>query len=101
MRPASIALMLLALLFTGACADDAKTTTAERAKTTATAEARDLTPEELGELGASIEKEPANAEQILSSKGLTEESFEQAIRRVAEDPDASKRYAEAYKRARA
>lgn len=93
--------MLCGLLFTGACADDAETTTASETRAEATAEARDLTPEELGELGASIEKEPANAGQILSSKGLTEESFEEAIRKVAEDPAASKRYAEAYKRARA
>ncbi len=58
-----------------------------------------LTPEELGELGAKIKKNPSDAEKILSEKGLTQQSFEQQVRKVAEDPAASKRYADAYKKA--
>ncbi len=58
-----------------------------------------LTPEELGELGAKIKRNPSDAQKILSEKGLTQESFEQQVRKVAEDPAASKRYAEAYKKA--
>lgn len=96
-------LLLAGLLFAGACSDDTNTSAVktEPAATEATAQAANLTPEELGELGAKIEKQPGDAERILSEKGLNEESFEQAIRKVAEDPEASKKYAASYKRARA
>lgn len=60
-----------------------------------------MTPEELGELGAEIKKNPADANKLLTEKGLTEQSFEQAIRKVSESPEESKRYAAAYKRASA
>lgn len=55
----------------------------------------DITPEELGELGARIRKEPARAEEFLSERGLTDESYEQAIREVSEDGDSARRYADA------
>lgn len=58
-----------------------------------------LTPEELGELGAKIRKTPERANEILRDRGLTEKTFETEIRKVTEDPEASKRYAAAYKRA--
>jgi hypothetical protein len=58
-----------------------------------------LTPEQLGELGAKIKKNPGDANKILSDAGLTQQSFEQQVRKVAEDPAASKRYAAAYKSA--
>jgi UDP-N-acetylglucosamine:LPS N-acetylglucosamine transferase len=58
-----------------------------------------LTPEQLGELGAKIKKNPNDAQKLLSEQGLTEQSFEQQIRRVAQDPEASKKYADAYKKA--
>jgi hypothetical protein len=61
--------------------------------------ANNLTPEQLGELGAKIKKHPKDADDILSKQGLTQQSFEQQVRKVAEDPAASKRYAEAYKKA--
>lgn len=60
-----------------------------------------LSPEQLGELGAKIRKNPHDAQKILSEQGLTEQSFEQQVRKVAEDPSASKRYADAYKKAKA
>jgi ABC-type enterochelin transport system substrate-binding protein len=63
------------------------------------AAATPLTPEELGELGAKIRKTPERANEILRDRGLTEKSFETEIRKVTEDPEASKRYAAAYKRA--
>lgn len=63
--------------------------------------AKDLTPEELGRLGAAIEKNPENAEQILSDRGLNEQTFETEIRKISEDAEASKRYAEAYQAAKA
>jgi hypothetical protein len=57
-----------------------------------------MTPEQLGELGAAIKKSPNDAERLLSDHGLTEESFKQQVRKVAEDPAASRRYATAYKK---
>ncbi|HEX9500084.1 MAG TPA: hypothetical protein VGA10_00375 [Thermoanaerobaculia bacterium] len=63
------------------------------------AQQTNLSPEDLGELGAKIKKHPKDAEKLLSEKGLTEQQFEQAVRKVAESPDQSKRYAEAYKKA--
>lgn len=60
-----------------------------------------LSPEELGALGAKIQAHPDDAQKILSDRGLTTKSFEQQVRKVAEDPAASKRYAQAYKKARA
>jgi ABC-type transporter MlaC component len=58
-----------------------------------------LSPEDLGELGAKIKRNPKDAERLLSEKGLTERQFEKAVRKVAESPEQSKRYAEAYKKA--
>lgn len=66
---------------------------------TSVAQQSNLSPEELGELGAKIKKNPGDAEKLLSEKGLTQQQFEQAVRKVAESPDQSKRYAEAYKKA--
>lgn len=60
-----------------------------------------LTPEELGELGAKIRKTPDRANELLRERGLTEQTFETEIRKVTEDPAASKRYADAYKKASA
>jgi len=62
---------------------------------TSVAQQSNLSPEELGELGAKIKKNPSDAQKLLSEKGLTEQQFEQAVRKVAENPDQSKRYAEA------
>lgn len=59
----------------------------------------DLTPEQLGELGAKIKKNPADASKLLSERGLTEESFEAAIRSVTENKEASQRYTAAFRAA--
>ena len=89
--------MCLTLLLLPACNQQEKSTT-----TVQTTEVRqDLSPEQLGELGAKIRKQPNDAQRLLAEHGLTEESFEQAIRKVSEDPEAAKRYAEAYRRASA
>jgi hypothetical protein len=61
----------------------------------------EMTPEQLGELGAQIRKEPDRAEALLGQHRLTKESFEAQIRKVTENPDASKRYADAYRKASA
>lgn len=66
---------------------------------TTNAAATSLTPEELGELGAKIRKTPDRANEILRDRGLDQKRFETEIRKVTEDPEASKRYAAAYKRA--
>ena len=57
----------------------------------------DITPEELGDLGARIRQDPARAEEFLSERGLTYESYEQAIRGVSEDGDLARRYSDALK----
>ena len=63
------------------------------------AQASAMSPEQLAQVGAAIKQSPDDAQRILADHGLTEESFEQAVRKVAEDPAASKRYADAYKKA--
>jgi hypothetical protein len=65
----------------------------------AAANAPTLTPEQLGQLGALINKQPGNADKLLADQGLTQATFEAAIRKVSSDPAESKRYAAAYKSA--
>jgi hypothetical protein len=65
----------------------------------ATEQAQNLTPEQLGEIGAKIKKHPSDADKILADHGLTQASFEKEIRQVASDPAASRRYRDAYKKA--
>jgi hypothetical protein len=100
MRNALALSMVVLLAFAGGCA---KTGHDDAAKSAATDEvkAAELTPEQLGELGAQIKKSPDRAQELLSQHGLTEQAFESQIRKVTEDPDASKRYAEAYRKASA
>ena len=103
MRNLKMMLALVAIVLAGACSDDRAATPAAAAgsnDTTANAQ-QNLTPEELGELGAKIAKNSNDAQKILSERGLNEQSFEQAVRKVSEDPAAAKRYSEAYKRASA
>jgi hypothetical protein len=64
----------------------------------AVAASQDLTPEQLGQLGARISKNPSQSQQILGEHGLDAKSFEAKIRKVTEDPEASKRYAAAYQK---
>ena len=101
MKTTSMALALCALLVTGACSNDEPRATADTNKTPAVAaqQQADLTPEQLGELGAQIRKNPADAKRLLSERGLDEQKFEQAVRKVSEDPAAAKRYSESYKKA--
>jgi ABC-type enterochelin transport system substrate-binding protein len=102
MKPTSMAFALCALLVTGACSNDkpaadaAAPTTEKPAVTQQTAE---LTPEQLGELGAQIRKNPSDAQRLLAARGLDEQKFEQAVRKVSEDPAAAKRYSDSYKKA--
>lgn len=101
MRNLTIIFALSAMLLGGACSDHETNVATSGGDTQATAAQPNLSPEDLGELGARIGKNPADAERLLSERGLNEQTFEQAVRKVSEDPAASKRYAEAYKRASA
>jgi hypothetical protein len=74
-------------------------TTAAPAANAPAANPSALTPEQLGQLGALINKQPANADKLLADQGLTQATFEAAIRKVSSDPAATKRYAAAYKSA--
>lgn len=93
---------LLALtVILGGCRKDANpsTTSAVDSTTTASAASATLTPEQLGELGAQIRKDPASADALLTKNHLTRESFEQAIRDVTENVETARRYADAYRKA--
>jgi hypothetical protein len=102
MKKTSIAITSLVLLLALGCKNQSTESYSAAKSSEATAsQATNLSPEDLGKLGAEIKNRPHDAQKILSEKGLTEQQFEQAIRKVADDPAASKRYAEAYKKARA
>ena len=58
-----------------------------------------VSPEDLGTLGAQIKKTPNDADKLLAQRGLNEQSFAAAIRKVSEDPSSAKRYTAAYKKA--
>ncbi len=92
MKPAWTAVATLTLLF--GCQRHENTIAAQKPATMS-----ELTPEQMGELGAQIKKDPAHAHELLSSRGLDDQSFEKAIRKITQDPEASKRYAVAYKKA--
>lgn len=101
MRGKATLALVLTLALTAACRSEQKTSNeAAAAQQTAAAPAT-LTPEQLGELGARIRKDPASADELLSEKGLDQQSFEKAIRDVSENEEASKRYAAAYRKASA
>jgi hypothetical protein len=105
MKTTSMTLALCALLLAGACSNDQPAATAGASSSTpvagqqASTPPAQLTPEQLGELGAQIRKNPADAKRLLTERGLDEQKFEQAVRKVSEDPAAAKRYSESYKKA--
>jgi hypothetical protein len=103
MRQALTLTMVVLLALAGGCnQDDRNGSVAAASKPAAeAAPAHELTPEQMGELGAQIRKQPDRAESLLTERGLTRESFEAQIRKITENPDASKRYAEAYRKASA
>ena len=97
MRNSIIALTLLMAIVAG-CKNNTTTPAKTSANAPVTASAPSMTPEQLGELGASIHKHPSEGMKLLADRGLTQQQFERAIRQVSSDPEASKRYAAAYKR---
>jgi len=103
MKSALFATLILAVALVSGCKQQqnaASTPATSNDQTSATA-STNMSPEQLGELGAQIKKHPKDANKLLSDRGLTEASFEKAIRQVTQDPDASKRYAAAFKKAKA
>jgi ABC-type enterochelin transport system substrate-binding protein len=101
-----MAIALCVLVLTGACSNDQSKSNVADSKTNAAtpavaAQQADLTPEQLGELGAQIQKNPKDAQRLLTEHKLNEQTFEQAIRKVSEDPAAAKRYSASYKKASA
>ena len=101
MKKALIAIAALTLALTFGCKNKS-TQTASQQQPVVTEQAQttqNLTPEQLGEIGAQIKKHPKDADKILSEHGLTQASFEKEIRHVASDPAASRRYRDAYKKA--
>ena len=97
MKKTSIVIALTALLAFG-CKNKSTSSSTPSDNVATTSVSQTLTPEELGELGAKIKKNPDDAQKLLSEKGLTTESFEQQVRKVSEDPEASKKYAAAYRK---
>ena len=98
----SIAIATLALVLTFGCKNQNQTAGSSSDNSTGntvSSQQTNLSPEDLGTLGAEIKRNPNDAQRILSDKGLTVQQFEQAVRKVAESPEQSKRYADAYKRA--
>ena len=101
MRNALTLTMVVLLALAGGCNQDQNKTSVASDTPAATAASHELTPEQLGELGAQIRKTPDRADDLLSEHGLTKQSFEAQIRKITENPEASKRYAEAYRKASA
>jgi hypothetical protein len=56
-------------------------------------------PEELGRIGAEINRSPERADEILSQRSLDPASFEREVRRVSEDQNSAQRYAESFRQA--
>ena len=95
------ALCLLAALMLPACHHEQNAAAANDAPAAVASPTHPLTAEQLGEVGAEIQKEPARGEEILAQHHLTRDAFEKAIREVTENADASRRYAAAYRKASA
>lgn len=97
MRSATVLSIVLSLILATARRRDAAPQPSSSAQPAAAAKATALTPEQLGTLGAEIQKQPERADELLAKNGLDRESFERQIRKVTEDPEASKRYATAFR----
>ena len=102
MKKTFIAIAALTLVIAMGChkgsTNEAYSPSSEKSAVTENA-AQNLTPEQLGEIGAKIKKNPSDASKILAEHGLTEASFEKEIRKVSSDPEASRRYRDAYNKA--
>ena len=98
MKRGTFLTVVISILLVSGCQQKSTSQTAASAPASVKASAQ-LSPEDLGVLGAKIKKDPSHAQQLLSDSGLTESEFEAAIRKVAADPAASRRYADAFHKA--
>jgi hypothetical protein len=110
MRKLSIVPLVVLLALAGGCNQKSSVAaneqtppaaSAQQQPATTAAAAHELTPEQLGQLGAQIRKTPERATELLTQAGLTQQSFEAQIRKTTENAEASRRYAEAYRKASA
>lgn len=100
----TLSIFSLALMLTAAACGQRESASSAAAPATSVAPSAasgPLTPEQLGALGAQIRKDPARGDELLTRHGLDRQTFEQAIRDVTENANASQRYAEAYRKASA
>ena len=94
----SLSIAAAALLTLVACRNENNAASPAASNPTASAtQSTSLSPEDLGTLGARIQKSPNDASRILQDRGLSQEQFAAQVRKVAENPAASKRYAAAFK----
>ena len=98
MKRTLLSFAIAALVVTGACRHETTSSTKVAARDTHVA-LTNPTPDQLGVIGAQIQANPTEAARILGQQGLTEAQFEQAVRKVAESPDASRQYAAAFHKA--
>jgi len=101
MRHAATLSLVLVMLTLPACRNEHQATPSTANAPVAATAAPALSPEQLGDLGAQIARDPAHANDLLAQNHLTRAQFEKAIREVTESADASKRYTAAYKKASA
>lgn len=86
--PLALAVAVMPLLLAGACAED---------QGPATGTPMDLEdPAELGALAARVEREPARTDELLADAGVSRVELHRAILAVAQEPDASREYRDAF-----
>ena len=90
-----LAIVLFGVAMIG-CNKEATISTSTDSTTSVDASATATSPEELGRLAARIKQQPDNAKKLIADHGLTEEQFEDAIRKTAEDPEKARAYAKAF-----
>jgi len=95
----TLSIAVVAFVLAGACGQRQQQAPPAASSPSPSVVAARTSPEQLGEIGAAIRKEPAKADSILAAHGLDEKSFEAAIRKLSEDPAGSRRYAAAFKKA--
>jgi hypothetical protein len=94
----TISILCLAVTMVACQQQQTRTASASAPAPSASSATHPLSPEQLGALGAEIRKEPARADELLQQHGLTRAEFEKQIRDVTENADASRRYADAYRK---
>ncbi len=85
-----LAALLLSLGIFGAACQDEVATTSE------SVDAGELSPDELGRIGARLHEAPDDAEAILADEGITWEDYQEAVRQVSADVESAQRYSEAF-----